>query len=95
MLVAHNGLVNTRLICHLPLITPDGCSLRVGNETRPWVQGRTLVFDDTIEHEAWNTSDSLRVVMLFDIWRPELTLDERALVAALLGAVDSFGTESA
>jgi aspartate beta-hydroxylase len=92
---AHNGLVNTRLICHLPLITPDGCSLRVGNETRSWVQGRTLVFDDSIEHEAWNTSDSLRVVMLFDIWRPELTLDERALVAALLGAVDSFGTESA
>ena len=90
----HNGYVNTRLICHLPLITPEGCALRVGNQTRPWVQGRTLIFDDTIEHEAWNDSGELRVVLLFDVWRPELTLDERALVAALLGAVDSFPAES-
>jgi aspartyl/asparaginyl beta-hydroxylase (cupin superfamily) len=90
----HNGYVNTRLIGHLPLITPPGCELRVGNETRPWVQGRTLIFDDTVEHEAWNDSDELRVVLLFDVWRPELSLDERALVAALLGAVDSFPAES-
>jgi tetratricopeptide (TPR) repeat protein len=86
----HNGLINTRLICHLPLIVPEGCALRVGNETRPWIEGQTLIFDDTIEHEAWNNSDTLRVVLLFEIWRPELTLDERDLVAALLAAVDSF-----
>lgn len=88
----HTGYLNTRLICHLPLIVPEGCGLRVGNEVRSWVEGETLIFDDTIEHEAWNTSATLRVVLLFDIWRPELFPDERKLVAAALAAVDSYGT---
>ena len=87
----HTGQTNARLICHLPLIVPEGCALRVGNETRAWAEGQTLIFDDTIEHEAWNTSDRLRVVLLFDIWRPELSLDERDLVAAMLAAVDTYG----
>jgi aspartyl/asparaginyl beta-hydroxylase (cupin superfamily) len=63
--------------------------LRVGNETRPWIQDQCLIFDDTIEHEAWNTSGEVRVVLLLDIWRPELSVEERELVAALLGAVGS------
>lgn len=48
---AHTGLLNTRLICHLPLIVPPHCgALRVGNEVRPWVEGELLIFDDSIEH---------------------------------------------
>lgn len=87
----HNGMVNTRLICHLPLIVPERCGeLRVGNERRPWVEGELLIFDDSMLHEAWNTSSSDRVVLLFDIWRPELTDEERHLVAALLGAVQKY-----
>lgn len=89
---AHTGQINARLICHLPLIVPDGCRLRVGNEVRSWVEGETLIFDDTIEHEAWNDSNQIRVVLLFDIWRPELTLDEQELVAALLAAVGAYDT---
>jgi aspartyl/asparaginyl beta-hydroxylase (cupin superfamily) len=87
----HHGFMNTRLICHLPLIVPGSCGLRVGNETREWREGELLVFDDTIEHEAWNSSNELRVVLLFDIWRPELSDEERVLVSTLLQAVDSFG----
>jgi len=87
----HTGYTNARLICHLPLIVPEGCGLRVGNETRSWTPGEALVFDDSIEHEAWNTSDRLRVVLLFDIWRPELSFEERAMISALLGAVGTFG----
>lgn len=87
----HHGFLNTRLICHLPLIVPPGCELRVGNETRPWRQGEVVVFDDSIEHEAWNRSQELRVVLLFDIWRPELTDRERALVAAMLESIDRYG----
>ena len=86
----HHGQINARLICHLPLIVPPGCALRVGNETRPWILGETLIFDDSIEHEAWNTSGETRVVLLFEVWRPELTPQERAAVAALLGAVGSY-----
>jgi aspartyl/asparaginyl beta-hydroxylase (cupin superfamily) len=87
----HTGHTNARLICHLPLIVPDGCGLRVGAEVRHWSEGEALIFDDSIEHEAWNTSDALRVVLLFDIWRPELSADERELVAATLAAVASYG----
>ena len=87
----HNGFVNTRLICHLPLIVPEGCGFRVGSQTRPWVEGELMVFDDSIEHEAWNRSDRERVVLLFEIWRPELSEEERALVAALLAAIRPEG----
>jgi aspartate beta-hydroxylase len=86
----HNGLINTRLICHLPLIVPGPTSFRVGNEVRSWVEGKAWLFDDTIEHEAWNGSDQDRVVLLFDVWRPELTSIERALVVRLFGAIDAY-----
>jgi aspartate beta-hydroxylase len=87
----HNGFTNIRLICHLPLIVPGDCALRVGNETRAPREGELVVFDDSIEHEAWNNSNELRVILLFDIWRPELSLDERAQVAATLECIDRFG----
>ena len=80
---AHTGMFNTRLICHLPLIAPKGCRFRVGNEVREWEEGKLLVFDDTIEHEAWNESNKDRVVLIFDIWRPELNEEERRELTAL------------
>jgi aspartate beta-hydroxylase len=86
---AHNGFINTRLICHLPLIVPDKCRFRVGNETREWIEGKAWCFDDTIEHEAWNDSDQTRVILLFEIWRPELTMRERELVNAMFEAIDA------
>lgn len=87
----HHGFLNTRLICHLPLIVPPACALRVGNETRSWKEGELVIFDDTMEHEAWNRGSELRVVLLFDIWRPELSETERSLVAAMLASIDRFG----
>jgi aspartate beta-hydroxylase len=90
----HHGLINTRLICHLPLLVPENCgALRCGNQQRAWVEGEALVFDDTIEHEAWNNSNSDRVVLLFDIWRPELDSEERELVSALLQSVSAYESE--
>ncbi len=86
----HNGLINARLICHLPLIVPGECGFRVGNDTRYWEEGKAWAFDDTIEHEAWNDSGETRVILLFDIWRPELSEEERAMVAAVLQAADSY-----
>jgi aspartyl/asparaginyl beta-hydroxylase (cupin superfamily) len=87
----HHGFINTRLICHLPLIVPGQCWLRVGNETRQWEEGKALIFDDTIEHEAKNDADKLRVVLLFDIWRPELSEEERRLVTTMFEAIDAYG----
>jgi aspartyl/asparaginyl beta-hydroxylase (cupin superfamily) len=91
-IVPHHGLTNVRLICHLPLMVPPNCgALRVGNETRPWREGRLAIFDDSIEHDAWNSSSALRAVLLFDVWRPELSEQERALVSTMLTAVSRFG----
>lgn len=86
----HSGLVNTRLICHLPLIVPPGCGFRVGNDTRTPVEGQAWVFDDTIEHEAWNNSNRTRVILLFEVWRPELSDEERGLVRAMFEAIDEY-----
>jgi aspartyl/asparaginyl beta-hydroxylase (cupin superfamily) len=86
----HTGVTNARLTVHLPLIVPPGCGFRVGSETREWTPGRAWVFDDTIEHEAWNDSDTPRAILIFDIWSPYLTAAERELVRAATEAVGSY-----
>ena len=82
----HTGVNNARLLCHLPLIVPEGCWFRVGAETRPWVEGEAFVFDDTIEHEAANPSDLLRVVMIFDLWNPDLSEAEKRAISDIIAA---------
>ncbi len=87
----HNGMLNTRLIVHIPLIVPPDCRLRVGGETRTVEAGVPLIFDDSIEHEAWNDSAEPRAILLFEVWRPELTAGERTALTAMYSAVDSYG----
>ncbi len=91
----HTGVSNTRAIIHLPLIVPPGCGFRVGGETRQWVEGVPFAFDDTIEHEAWNDSDQLRAVLIFDVWNPHLTVEEQQVIAQFYTAVDDSGMEAA
>ena len=86
----HHGETNARLIVHLPLIVPDHCRYRVGFEERQWDVGKVLIFDDTLEHMARNDSDHLRVVLIFDVWNPLLTADDRDYVRALAQAARSF-----
>ena len=78
----HTGVTNTRATVHLPLIVPPNCGFRVGGTTREWVPGKAWVFDDTIEHEAWNLSDTPRAILIFDVWNPCLSAAERELVKA-------------
>ncbi len=86
----HSGDTNARLIGHLPLIVPEGCRFRVGNETRPWEVGKAWLFDDTLEHEARNDSDKLRVILMIDVWNPNLSVSERGAVADLLLGIHSY-----
>lgn len=86
----HSGMLNTRLIVHLPLIVPPDCALRVGNDVRPVEAGKVMIFDDSIEHEAWNASDRTRVVLLFEIWRPEFGADERESLTAMFEAIGNY-----
>lgn len=87
----HVGVNNTRLVCHLPLVVPQGCWFRVGDERREWREGEAFVFDDTVEHEAMNPTDHLRVVLIFDVWHPQLEPGEQRAIAALIAADGSQG----
>lgn len=82
----HHGETNARIVVHLPLVVPPGCRYRVGFDECDWEVGKILAFDDTLEHEARNDSDQLRVVMIFDVWNPLLAPAERELVKAMTGA---------
>jgi len=86
-LLPHRGVTNARVVSHLALIVPSDCALRVGGEERVWCEGQTLVFDDTYEHEAWNLSKQVRVVLIADVWNPHLTEAERAAIGDLIAAI--------
>jgi len=85
-----HGETNARLVAHLPLISPPRCRLRVGYEEREWKVGGVVVFDDTLEHEARNDSDELRVVLIFDVWNPLLAPEERRMVQSMTTAAREF-----
>ena len=87
----HVGMLNCRLICHIPILAAPACTLRVGSETRTWEPGVPLVFDDSIEHEALNAGEQERVVLLFEIWRPEVPDADRAAIARMLEAIGEYG----
>ena len=90
-LPAHTGVSNVRAIIHLPLIVPDGCGFRVGGETREWRVGEAFAFDDTIEHEAWNRSDRLRAILIFDVWNPYISETERDLLRRFYEVTNATG----
>lgn len=86
----HTGVANVRLVMHLPLVVPPGCGFRVGNVTREWRVGEAFVFDDTIEHEAWNRSDDTRVVLIADVWHPYLSAAERDWIGRAMLEMDRY-----
>lgn len=91
----HNGATNARLTVHLPLVIPPDCQFRVGAEVREWKMGELFLFDDTIEHEASNNSDQLRVVLIFDIWHPMLTDYEREAIRTTLETMmEHYGADA-
>lgn len=89
-LLPHRGVTNTRVVGHLALIVPPDCALSVAGDPYAWQEGRCVVFDDTYEHEAWNRSDRIRVVLIFDLWNPHLTEIERVAVKRLVEAIGDF-----
>jgi aspartyl/asparaginyl beta-hydroxylase (cupin superfamily) len=88
----HTGGVNAVLTVHLPLVVPPGCSMRVAGETRGWEEGRVVVFDDSFIHETWNRGTSSRVVLIWDVWHPELTPLEIRAMTYLFPRIESFVT---
>lgn len=69
----HRGPYNGVLRFHLGLIVPDEpdrIGIRIAGEARAWREGEALIFDDAYEHEAWNHSDKVRVVLFCDFEKP-------------------------
>jgi tetratricopeptide (TPR) repeat protein len=89
----HQGPTNLRLRCHLGLEVPPGCGVRVGGVESGWQEGRCIVFDDSFPHEVWNDGDRRRLVLVLDLWHPDLADDEVALLAGLhrYGAANGSG----
>ena len=84
------GVANSRLTVHLPLIVPAGCAIRVGDDIHEWREGELFAFDDSFEHEAWNRSSELRVILLMDTWNPWLSEAERLAFTALVEGIGDF-----
>lgn len=81
---AHHGPTNLRLRCHLGIRVPAGnCGIRVDGQTRQWTEGKCLVFDDFLLHEAWNHAATDRIVLIVDLWHPGLTDEEISLLQGL------------
>ncbi len=90
-ILPHYGVTNTRLVMHLPLIVPPDCALNVVDAgSHAWVEGQPMMFDDTYLHEAWNRSDSTRVILLMDCWNPHLTAVERQACTQLIEMISSL-----
>jgi len=88
---AHCGLHNFRWTAHLGVVVPKGdCAFRVADETRPWIEQRCLLFDDSFEHEAWNRTEGQRAVLLFDLWHPRLTTIEREILNRIANSLASL-----
>jgi len=83
----HAGYTNSVDRLHLGVKVPLGCDLNVAGETRPWIEGKVLAFDDTAEHSAWNNSDDDRVVLLLDVLRPGATFE---VTPAALQALEGY-----
>jgi aspartyl/asparaginyl beta-hydroxylase (cupin superfamily) len=91
----HCGPHNARLRCQLGLVMPEGCRLRVGPETRSWEAGTAVVFDDSFEHELWNDSNETRIVLIVDVWHPDLSADQILAIRFSELAVVGFAYELA
>jgi len=82
----HTSPCNLRLRCHFPIFTSDGSGMRVGEESRAWEAGKCTVFDDSYDHEVWHNGKEERVVLLFDMWHPDLTAAEISAIQDMFAA---------
>ena len=79
----HTAPMNFRLRLHLPLQVPKECGIRVGPLSQEWVTGRALVLDDSYEHQVWNDSNATRVLLLVDVWHPDVKPQEKEEIVAM------------
>jgi tetratricopeptide (TPR) repeat protein len=82
----HFGVANTDIAVHLPIIVTPDSAIRVLDTVYEWRAGEVFAFDDAFEHESWNKSPAARVNLLFEVWHPDLSNDERSALIATFDA---------
>ena len=85
-ILKHHGPTNKKLRVHLPLIGTEGATFRVADRVVTYtreMEGRPIVFDDSFEHEAWHRGKSTRIVLVFDVWHPDLSDREVQFLSCL------------
>ena len=85
----HVGPMNGIVRAHLPLVVPQGCYIRVGSEERTWHEGKLLAFDDSFEHEVFNHSDQVRIVLFMNFWHPCFRSEELPVLEKFRGAYEA------
>lgn len=86
-IVPHFGDTNAVIRCHLGLKIPAGlpsCGLKVKNIESPWEEGKVIGFMDAYTHEAWNMTNEKRIILLFDLMRPEFEKRKNKVCATVL-----------
>ncbi|SPP73957.1 blast:Aspartyl/asparaginyl beta-hydroxylase [Drosophila guanche] len=81
----HCGPTNCRLRAHLTLVAPEPeqTSLRVAEREITWREGELIIFDDSFEHEVWHNGTRPRLVLIIDMWHPDLTATQRRTLTAI------------
>ncbi len=73
IITPHKGITDTVLRCHMGIQVPEGdCAIKVDGVDHKWQNGIAFIFDDTLEHSAWNKTNEKRIVMLMDLKKTEL-----------------------
>ncbi|NVJ59684.1 MAG: aspartyl/asparaginyl beta-hydroxylase domain-containing protein [Gammaproteobacteria bacterium] len=87
----HHGLTNLKQTLHIPITIPEGnVKIKVCGMEKEWQLDKPLVFDDSFLHEAWNKSNEARVVLIVDIWHPDLTEQERVFLSMAMPVLDQW-----
>jgi len=92
-IVAHTGPSNMRLTCHLGMFGCDGVHVSVERETRQYLNGRCVVFDDSYVHSVQHSGPKRRVTLMLDLYHPDITPLERRLFTEMMGMAAADGLD--
>jgi len=88
----HSDFTNFVLTSHLPLVVPENgnnkCRLSVGDETRQWLEGKVILFDTSIYHDAINDSEETRYILMLRVWHSDLTEEERGALQLIYDCLE-------
>jgi aspartyl/asparaginyl beta-hydroxylase (cupin superfamily) len=85
----HSGDTNAIYRCHLGLQIPSnekGCVMKVLDNEVNWSNGKLIAFEDAFLHEAWNDTDEIRIILIFDVLKPKYAKNKLKICATILAS---------